>query len=76
MIKLEGGDVALAGRAVFVVESTSAGVAIRTALLTIEGQIIPMVGIFPDRDYALEQIEQLKGLVVAHFEQMTPAEFV
>jgi hypothetical protein len=57
------------GRSVFIVETTPAGVAIQTALLTDADKLIPMPAIFPDVQYAFEQIDELKRLVSQHFSQ-------
>ncbi len=57
------------GRSVFLVETTPAGVAIQTALLTDEGKLLNMPAIFPDVQYAFEQIDELKRLVSQHFSQ-------
>jgi hypothetical protein len=57
------------GRSVFVVETTSAGIAVQTALLTEGDQLIPMPAIFPDVQYAFDQIDELKRLVSQHFSQ-------
>lgn len=57
------------GRSVFVVETTPAGVAVQTALLTDGEKLIPMPAIFPDVQYAFAQIDELKRLVSQHFSQ-------
>ncbi len=57
------------GRSVFLVETTPAGVAIQTALLTDDGKLMNMPAIFPDVQYAFEQIDELKRLVSQHFSQ-------
>ncbi len=57
------------GRSVFLAETTPAGVAIQTALLTDEGKLLNMPAIFPDVQYAFEQIDELKRLVSQHFSQ-------
>jgi hypothetical protein len=57
------------GRSVFLVETTPAGVAIQTALMTDAGKLLSMPAIFPDVQYAFEQIDELKRLVSQHFSQ-------
>ncbi len=57
------------GRSVFLVETTPAGVAVQTALLTDDGKLLNMPAIFPDVQYAFEQIDELKRLVSQHFSQ-------
>lgn len=55
------------GRSVFIVETTPAGIAVQTALLTDNGQVLQMPAIFPDVQYAFAQIDELKNLVSRHF---------
>lgn len=57
------------GRSVFIVETTPAGVAVQTALLTDGDKLIPMPAIFPDVQYAFDQIDELKRLVSQHFSE-------
>ncbi len=57
------------GRSVFLVETTPAGVAVQTALLTDDGKLLNMPAIFPDVQYAFDQIDELKRLVSQHFSQ-------
>lgn len=57
------------GRSVFLVETTSAGIAIQTALLTHDGKLLNMPAVFPDVQYAFDQIDELKRLVSQHFSQ-------
>jgi hypothetical protein len=64
-----GTDQQLNGRSVFVVETTPAGIAVQTALLTDDGKVLQMPAIFPDVQYAFAQIDELKRLVSQHFSQ-------
>lgn len=57
------------GRSVFVVETTPAGIAVQTALLTDGEKLVPMPAIFPDVEYAFNQIDALKRLVSQHFSE-------
>ena len=57
------------GRSVFIVETTPAGIAVQTALLTEGDKLIPMPAIFPDVQYAFDQIDELKRLVSQHFSE-------
>lgn len=57
------------GRSVFLVETTPAGVAVQTALMTDAGKLLTMPAIFPDVQYAFDQIDELKRLVSQHFSQ-------
>lgn len=58
---------AIQGQSVFIIETTPAGIALQTALLTEEGKLIQMPAIFPDVAYALSQIDELRKQVQAHF---------
>ena len=55
------------GRAVFSVETMSAGVAVSTIFLANDGRTIPMSAVFPDLEYALDQIEALRKIVIQQF---------
>ena len=57
------------GRAVFAVETTAAGVVVRTAFLTEENKLLNMPAVFPDLVYAINVIDDLKRQVMQHFSQ-------
>lgn len=57
------------GRSVFLVETTPAGIAVQTALLTEDGKLLSAPAIFPDVEYAFTQVDELKRLISAHFSQ-------
>ena len=60
---------AIKGRSVFLVETTPAGIAVQTALLTEDGKLLNAPAIFPDVEYAFTQVDELKSLISAHFSQ-------
>ena len=62
-------NVNLTGRAVFAVETTAAGVVVRTAFLTEEQRLLDMPAVFPDVMYAMNVIDELKAQVMQHFSQ-------
>ena len=62
-------SVNLTGRAVFAVETTAAGVVVRTAFLTEDQRLLDMPAIFPDMVYALNVIDDLRRQVMQHFSQ-------
>ena len=62
-------DSPLRGRSVFMVETVAAGVAVRPAFLTDDGRLLDLPAVFPDLNYAMAQIEELKQLVSTHFSQ-------
>lgn len=59
----------VSGRSVFVVNTTPAGISVQTALLTEDNNLMNMPAVFPDVDYALTQIDELRRLVSQHFSQ-------
>lgn len=63
----EGENVRLSGRSVFSIETTSAGVVVRTAFLTEDMRLLEMPMVFPDIMYAFDVIDDLKRQVAQHF---------
>lgn len=59
----------LQGRSIFVIETVSVGVSVRTALLTEEEKLLQLPAFFPNLTYALNQIDQLRANVIQHFER-------
>lgn len=64
-----GKAISMRGRAVFAVETTAAGVVVRTAILTQENKLLNMPAVFPDLMYAMSVIDDLKRQVMQHFSQ-------
>jgi hypothetical protein len=62
-------NVNVTGRSVFAVETTAAGVVVRTAFLTEDNRLLDMPAVFPDVIYALNVIDDLKRQVAQHFSQ-------
>ena len=65
----ESKTVTLRGRSVFVVQTTSAGVTVRTAWLSEDQKLLEMPAVFPDVNYAVNLIDDLKRQVLKHFSQ-------
>lgn len=61
--------VTLRGRSVFMVQTTSAGVTVRTAWLSEDKTLRDMVAVFPDVNDAVTLIDDLKRQVLKHFSQ-------
>ena len=57
------------GRGAFIVETTAAGVAVAATVVTEDGRALAMPAIFPNLGYALSQIDEMRALVIRHFEQ-------
>lgn len=66
---VDTGNTSVQGRSVFLVETTASGIAVQTTFLTEQGQMLQMPAIFPNLDYALSQIDELRRLVSQHFAQ-------
>ncbi len=60
----------LRGRAAFVLETTPAGVTVRTARLSDDTKLIGSVAVFSDVHYAINLIDQLKRQVVERFSRV------
>lgn len=58
----------ITGRSVFSVSTVPGGISIETLFLRADGQLLRMPGLFPNRSYALGQIEELVQLVNQHFD--------
>lgn len=61
--------VTLRGRSVFVVQTSAAGVMVRTALLGEDNNLMDMPAVFPDMLYALNVLDDLRQQVIQHFSQ-------
>ncbi len=57
------------GRSVFQIQTVAAGVMVSTAFLTSENQLLQLPAIFPNLEYALEQLDELRRHVLNHFAQ-------
>ena len=57
-------------RSVFGVRVMGGSVVVETLLLRADGQLQQMPVVFPSREYALEQIQQLGQIVLQHFDQI------
>lgn len=57
------------GRSVFAIETTAAGIVVRTAFMTDDNRLLNMPAVFPDVMYAFEVIDDLKRQVAQHFSQ-------
>lgn len=57
------------GRSVFTVETTPAGVVIRTAWMSEENKLMEMPAVFPDMLRALNVLDELRQQVIQHFSQ-------
>lgn len=63
----DGAPETLRGRSIFLVETTASGIAVQTSFMTEDGKLLQLPAIFPDIQYALTQIDELRSLVIQHF---------
>ncbi len=56
------------GQSIFLIETVAAGVAVQTGFLATDGAVHMMPAVFPSLQYALQQIDELRGHVINHFE--------
>jgi hydroxymethylpyrimidine pyrophosphatase-like HAD family hydrolase len=59
----------ITGRSIFAIETTADGIKVQTLFLTEDGKYLEMPAIFPEQNYALAQIEELRLAVIKHFAQ-------
>jgi uncharacterized lipoprotein YajG len=59
----------VSGRAVFAVNRVDVGVAVHTAFFAEDGRLLQMPAVFPNLDYALQQIDEMRQMVVSAFSQ-------
>lgn len=57
----------LLGRAVFAVNRVEHGVAVHTAFLVEDGRLLQAPAVFPNMDYALAQIDEMRQMVINQF---------
>ena len=65
----QGKSLTLRGRSVFLVQTTSAGVTVRTAWMSEDKSLREMPAVFPDVNYAVNLLDDLKQQVLKHFSQ-------
>ena len=65
----QGQETTIRGRSVFTVETTPAGVVIRTAWMSEENKLMEMPAVFPDMLHALSVLDDLRQQVIQHFSQ-------
>jgi hypothetical protein len=62
----------ISGRAVFAVSRVDVGIAVHTAFLAEDGRLLQMPAVFPNKEYALQQIEEMRQMVIQQFETAAP----
>ncbi|BBU71521.1 hypothetical protein ICHIJ1_14400 [Fluviibacter phosphoraccumulans] len=57
----------VSGRAVFAVSRVDVGVAVHTAFLAEDGRLLQMPAVFPNLEYALQQVDEMRQMVINQF---------
>ena len=69
-VALEGLDRPVTGRGVFAVRTLGTAVSVESAFLEEGGNVLRLPAVFPNRAYALEQLDELRQLVNRHFDEV------
>ena len=72
-VALEGLDRPVTGRGVFAVRTLGTAVSVESAFLEESGNVLRLPAVFPNRQYALEQIDELRQIVNQHFDEVDKA---
>jgi len=62
-------DDEIKGRSVFIIETTGKGILVQTSFETEDGRLLEMPAIFPNIEYALAQIDEMRRLVIGKFSE-------
>jgi transcription termination factor NusB len=63
-------NVGIIGRSLFIIETTDQGVCVQTVFLAEDGSLIKMPAVFPNQEYALNQVEELRLAILKHFNEL------
>lgn len=69
-VELEGLDRPVTGRGVFAVRTMGNAVSVESAFLEENGNVLHLPAVFPNREYALQQIDELRQIVNQFFAQL------
>lgn len=59
----------IVGRSIFIIETTGKGILVQTSFEAEDGRLLEMPAIFPNIEYALAQIDEMRRLVVSKFSE-------
>ena len=59
----------IVGRSIFIIETTGKGILVQTSFEAEDGRLLEMPAIFPNIEYALAQIDEMRRLVVNKFSE-------
>ena len=57
------------GRSIFIIETTGKGILVQTSFEAEDGRLLEMPAIFPNVEYAIAQIDEMRRLVVNKFSE-------
>lgn len=60
----------ITGRGIFAVRTLGQAVSVESAFLVEDGNVLRLPAVFPNRQYALEQVEELRQLIHRHFDEI------
>ncbi len=69
-VVLEGLDQPVTGRSVFAVRALGTAVSVESVFIKEDGDVLRLPAVFPDRQYALSQIDELRQIVDQHFDEL------
>lgn len=69
-VALEGLEQPVTGRGVFAVRTLGTAVSVEAAFLAEDGNVLRLPAVFPNREYAQAQLEELWQLVNRHFDEI------
>lgn len=69
-VSIEGLERPVTGRSVFAVRTLGNAVSVESVFIEEGGNVLRLPAVFPNHQYAMEQIDELRKIVIQHFEQM------
>lgn len=69
-VALEGLYRPVTGRGVFAVRTLGTAFSVESAFLEENGNVLRLPAVFPNREYAMQQIDELRQIVNQHFDQL------
>ena len=69
-VELPGLEQNVTGRGVFAVRTLGDAVSVEAAFLAEDGNVLRLPAVFPNRQYAMEQIDELRAIVNKHFDNL------
>lgn len=70
-VEMSGADKPITGRGVFAVRTLGEAVSVEAAFLAEDGNVLRLPAVFPNREYALQQIDELRDIVARHFNEIS-----